>query len=300
MREAENIWRGGTSEVPRGGGGGSQGEPRAIRLVKRTTQQLGIIIRRYRGILFGRLYQVRHPVSGTLSLELELTKQQRHLAPDVGVEVVISAHPATDDSAPRLSMRLAQSTAGASHADVARCVEGTLSLSKAMFQVATTRSHLADTMAHLRALPERRGPVLRSRPFIRRARRSLRRAWRNSGTAATVALALVGAVLAGSYLVPPPEMPPSPMPEWSGGVPAGWMVPVSMAPVRLALDLPPRPFPDQKTRNCDEDQAEVKINGGCWVGTDRAPPCGEKMYEHKGKCYRPVGKEKEPARAFMR
>ncbi|NVJ13120.1 hypothetical protein [Myxococcus sp. AM010] len=293
MREAENIWRGGTSD--------------RVRAVTRSTngrfrQRLDIIIRRYRGSLLGRMYQVRHATSGEPSLDLELTERQQQFHPDVGLELHISAHPASTLAPPRVRLRV-HAPDGASDADVARNLEGTLATAKAMVQTACTRSALADTMAHLRSPPRRRGPVLRSRRWLRRVRRAARRTWRSAGSATTVALALVAAALVGVYMVPPPpsQPPQTERSDWSGGKPPGWMVPVStLDTLVLARDMPPRPFEGQKTKKCDPDQAEVSINGGCWVATDRTAPCGDKMYEHKGKCYRPVGKPNEPLRSISR
>ncbi|QDF05001.1 hypothetical protein [Myxococcus xanthus] len=291
MREAENIWRGGTSDRARAATRRTNG---------RLRQQLDIIIRRYRGALLGRLYQVRHATSGEPSLDLELTERQQQFHPDVGLELHISAHPASTLAPPRFSLRV-HAPDGASDADVARNLEGTLALTKAMVQTACTRSNLADTMAHLRAPARRRSPVLRSRRWLRRVRRAARRTWRSAGSATTVALALVAAALVGVYMVPPPPSPPPQLErsDWSGGKPPGWMVPVStLDTIVLARDMPPRPFEGQKTKNCDKEVAEVFINGGCWVETSKKAPCGDKMYDHKGKCYRPVGKPDEPLRSI--
>lgn len=294
MREAENIWRGGPSP---------KGRALARSNVRRIREKLDFVIRRYRGALIGRLYQVRHVTSGEPSLALELTERQHRDHPDVGLELHISTHPATPLSPPRLSLRLSHASADATDADVARCMEGTLALTKAMVQTACTRSNLADTMTHLRSPPRRRSPVLRSRRWLRRVRRAARRTWRNAGSATTVALALVAAALVGVYMMPPPPSPPPQLErsDWSGGKPPGWMVPVStLDTLALARDMPPQPFEGQKTKNCDKEVAEVFINGGCWVETSKKAPCGDKMYDHKGKCYRPVGKPDEPLRSISR
>ncbi|NVJ05217.1 hypothetical protein HUW63_08200 [Myxococcus sp. AM001] len=290
MREAENIWRGGTSD--------------RVRAVTRSTngrfrQRLDIIIRRYRGSLLGRMYQVRHATSGEPSLDLELTERQQQFHPDVGLELHISAHPSSALAPPRFSLRV-HAPDGASDADVARNLEGTLALTKAMVQTACTRSNLADTMAHLRSPPRRRGPVLRSRRWLRRVRRAVRRTWRSAGSATTVALALVAAALVGVYLVPPPPPEPLPSTVHTAAGPTGGFVLAAMTNDALlfALDLPPRPFEGQKTRKCDPDQGEVFINGGCWVALEKKAPCGDKLYEHKGKCFRPAAKPTETPRSI--
>ncbi|NOJ79905.1 hypothetical protein [Myxococcus xanthus] len=290
MREAENIWRGGTSD-----------RARAVTRsnARRLRQQLDIIIRRYRGSLLGRLYQVRHATSGEPSLDLELTERQHQYQPDVGLELHISAHPASTLAPPRFSLRV-HAPDGASDADVARNLEGTLALTKAMVQTACTRSNLADTMTHLRSPPRRRGPVLRSRRWLRRVRRAARRTWRSAGSATTVALALVAAALVGVYMVPPPPPEPPPGSVQTAAGPAGGFVLAAMTSDTLlfALELPSRPFEGQKTRACDPDQGEVFINGGCWVALEKKAPCGDKLYEHKGKCFRPAAKPAEAPRSI--
>lgn len=293
VREAENIWRGGASPT---------GRASTRSNVRRIREKLDFVVRRYRGSLLGRLYQVRHATSGEPSLALELTERQHRDHPDVGLELLISAHPATPLSPPRLSLRLSHASSDATDADVARCMEGTLALTKAMVQTACTRSNLADTMAHLRSPPRRRSPVLRSRRWLRRVRRAARRTWRSTGSATTVALALVAAALAGVFLVPPPPPAPSPAPVQTAAGPTGGFVLAAMTNDALlfALDLPPRPFEGQKTRKCDPDQGEVFINGGCWVELKKEAPCGDKLYEHKGKCFRPAAKPTESPRSISR
>ncbi|WAM28503.1 hypothetical protein [Myxococcus sp. NMCA1] len=242
---------------------------------------------------------MRHATTGEPSLELELTERQQQFHPDVGLEVHITASPASTVAPPRFSLRV-HATDGASDADVARNLEGTLALTKAMVQTACTRSSLADTMAHLRSPPRRRGPVLRSRRWLRKVRRAARRTWRSTGSATTAALALVAAALVGGILVPPPphEAPPGPAQTAAG--PTGGFVLAAMTndALMFALELPPRPFEGQKTRKCDPDQGEVFINGGCWVELKKEAPCGDKLYEHKRKCYRPAAKPTEATRSI--
>lgn len=60
------------------------------------------------------------------------------------------------------------------------------------------------------------------------------------------------------------------------------------------LPVPATPRPDQETR-CDADAAEVNINGGCYIATDKRPPCPSRQYEHGGKCWVAVGKRGRPA-----
>lgn len=45
----------------------------------------------------------------------------------------------------------------------------------------------------------------------------------------------------------------------------------------------------KKAADCDPDRAQVAIDGGCWVKTDKPPPCPKgKLWEHEGKCWFPV------------
>jgi hypothetical protein len=50
----------------------------------------------------------------------------------------------------------------------------------------------------------------------------------------------------------------------------------------------PSPGPNQKTE-CDSERSEVRLNGGCWVKTEKPPPCPPgKQWEHEGRCWLPV------------
>lgn len=45
----------------------------------------------------------------------------------------------------------------------------------------------------------------------------------------------------------------------------------------------------KRAADCDPDRAQVVIDGGCWVKTDKPPPCPKgKLWEHEGKCWFPV------------
>jgi hypothetical protein len=57
----------------------------------------------------------------------------------------------------------------------------------------------------------------------------------------------------------------------------------------------PNPGPNQKRSGECEEDVEVEINGGCWLATDKVPPCPAKkggwvFYAHEGKCWVPVAK----------
>ncbi|NBD09282.1 hypothetical protein [Corallococcus silvisoli] len=90
-----------------------------------------------------------------------------------------------------------------------------------------------------------------------------------------------------------PHRAPEMSPDGGGNQPAGGLVflaSTSDAP-EMSLEVPKRPFKGQKTKDCDTDASEQFINGGCWVETSKKAPCGDKQYEYRGKCYRPIGQE---------
>lgn len=105
-----------------------------------------------------------------------------------------------------------------------------------------------------------------------------------------------GAVVLGAlavWLVPSqlqsPGLPlPAPVPQVPLQTASVGAVPHVLASVTVGR-LPP-PGPNQKrSGQCDEEQAQVELNGGCWVATERPPPCPRgKLWEHEGKCWTPV------------
>ncbi len=58
--------------------------------------------------------------------------------------------------------------------------------------------------------------------------------------------------------------------------------------------VPDHPFKDQKTPPCDRDLRESELNGGCWQKVDRTAPCGPKLFEHQGSCYRWIKRAERP------
>jgi hypothetical protein len=62
----------------------------------------------------------------------------------------------------------------------------------------------------------------------------------------------------------------------------------STALASIAFPMPAKPYSDQAKPPCRPQQAEVEINGGCWVETTKRPPC-ENTFEYKGRCYVVVG-----------
>lgn len=70
--------------------------------------------------------------------------------------------------------------------------------------------------------------------------------------------------------------------------------------MRGTLGTLPKPAENQKKAGECVKGVEVEINGGCWMATDKAPPCpaptgGWMFYAHEGKCYVPVGHTARPA-----
>ncbi|CAM4466720.1 hypothetical protein COEX109129_29250 [Corallococcus exiguus] len=283
MRQAENIWRGPGSVSLRGGGSSTKASRAGSR-----ERPLDIIIRRYRRILLGRLYQVRDAKTGATSLDLHATGRRPDFHPDVDMDMVVSARAATEGAPSSLRVRLANVSEDASDADVARVAEGALSIAKAMVQSTCTRSELAATMAHLRAPARPRGPILRSRRHWRRARRVLARVWTNTLKSGYVSVVLAGAAILGSIMMPSGALEPTP--TRPPHVPIGLVLAASTpdAP-EMSIEVPKRPLKGQKTKDCDPDASERLINGACWVETSKQAPCGDKQFEHKGKCYRAAG-----------
>lgn len=62
----------------------------------------------------------------------------------------------------------------------------------------------------------------------------------------------------------------------------------------LSPVLPERPHPWQKRPPCDQDAVEEEIQGACYGRMDRSPPCGPKLVEHRGKCYRTIARNVPP------
>jgi hypothetical protein len=106
-------------------------------------------------------------------------------------------------------------------------------------------------------------------------------------------MALAAFTVIGALTVPmqkpatptPPMEPAVPLQEWTTAD-AGAMA-FRMVPGKI-----PAPGPNQ-LRACDPERSEVLINGGCWVKTDKKPPCPRgKQWEHEGACYLPVAEAK--------
>jgi hypothetical protein len=64
--------------------------------------------------------------------------------------------------------------------------------------------------------------------------------------------------------------------------------------------VPEKPEAWQKQGGCSREDGEERINGACYVRLALEPPCGRLNYEHKGACYRPVGKPPRPDSSMWR
>lgn len=69
------------------------------------------------------------------------------------------------------------------------------------------------------------------------------------------------------------------------------MIPFDL--LRGTLGTLPAPAPNQRKAGQCVAGFEVEINGGCWMATDKTPPCPEPragwvFYAHEGKCWVPV------------
>lgn len=108
-------------------------------------------------------------------------------------------------------------------------------------------------------------------------------------------LGLAGALMfALVMLVAPSPRPPPPLPSpLEAPVPLLEYTPTADAgPVRRSVlgKLPPPAANQRKSGQCDPEQAQVELNGGCWVQTTTPPPCPlGKQWEHEGRCWLPVG-----------
>lgn len=107
--------------------------------------------------------------------------------------------------------------------------------------------------------------------------------------ASLVAAALVFAVVPGRRAAPSePELDaPVPMQEATPTADAGPII-------HIVLGKLPPPGPNQlRSGQCDPEQAQVEINGGCWLKTEKPPPCPRgKLWEHEGRCWIPVAQAK--------
>jgi hypothetical protein len=96
-----------------------------------------------------------------------------------------------------------------------------------------------------------------------------------------LAIWLVPAQLSEHTLPRPAPVPQVPLQASSVGA-----VPQVIASV-MQGGLPP-PGPNQKTaEDCNPDHFEVH-NGGCWLATEKKPPCPRGQWEHEKRCWFPV------------
>lgn len=58
--------------------------------------------------------------------------------------------------------------------------------------------------------------------------------------------------------------------------------------------MPEAPLAWQKRPPCDVDMGETAVNGACYIVIGRSPPCGPKLIEYRGLCYRAIAKAKTP------
>lgn len=86
--------------------------------------------------------------------------------------------------------------------------------------------------------------------------------------------------LEGPAPLPGPQVP---LQTWAAGAAPGQLL-SAVAPGTL-----PSPLQNQKTSKCDADLGEQMLRGGCWMPTDKKPPCpAGKLWEYKDRCWRPI------------
>lgn len=72
----------------------------------------------------------------------------------------------------------------------------------------------------------------------------------------------------------------------------------------MSTPIPKTPSDNWRRPPCGE--VEVEINGACWVlpaypdGGVPAPPCPRNLWEHKGRCWKPVGRVERPGTTIRR
>lgn len=256
------------------------------------------------GKLLGRLHVARHAVRGTSGLVAVLTGRQRRDWPRLRWVVRLTSSPQAAQHPPHYALEVEQAPSGTSEADAARELERMLGYLKNVVQVAVAPGSRSEMMSQLTSEARPRGPVRRARPTARRAVRTLRRAWRRVAPGAAVVASLTAVALL--WVLVAPRIQATPVAQLQEGTGGGGMVggfvlaAADMDGTLLALEMPKRPFPGQKVKDCDPDASEVQLYGGCWVETSRRAPCGDKLYERNGKCYRPAGKPQETPRAISR
>jgi len=72
----------------------------------------------------------------------------------------------------------------------------------------------------------------------------------------------------------------------------------------MSTPVPKVPFLNWKRPPCDDP--EIEHNGACWILPARAdggipsPPCPASLWEWKGRCWKPVGKDSRPPTSLGR
>jgi hypothetical protein len=108
---------------------------------------------------------------------------------------------------------------------------------------------------------------------------------------------LAAAAAPGLYQLSRPEPVYEPQPAPLRHTPAAIPFDLMRASYRSAL---PKPAVNQKRAGECVEGVEVELNGGCWMATDKTPPCpapkgGWVFYAHEGKCWVPVAHTPRPA-----
>src|SRR5262249_36454708 len=62
----------------------------------------------------------------------------------------------------------------------------------------------------------------------------------------------------------------------------------------LDQPIPVKRLPGQKAAPCDTEDAQVEINGNCWLRVaDVKPPC-RRFFRHGDSCYAPIAAPRKP------
>lgn len=309
MRAGVNNRAGGTSDGARGGGRGEQRGPRDTE--GRQTDRVGPYrLSRCieRGTQQGDLYLARDMHTGEAALVARPVLDEGELLPTTPLEV-LDQYPS---ASVEVSLKSSDSPAYRAvvirvplSASPAKLNEELTAVAEDMPKMMERALERPDVRDHLLSPPLTRAQRLRGRArrHVVRARQLAARRWKDVALAAAVAGFL-------GLLWQRPEPAPVAEPEvvvaasTSDSAPAALgntvaetaldeldvepAMPLfeSSGAMRIALDMPKKPFKGQKRPPCKQDQDELV--GGCWVAVKKAPPCGDSFYEHEGTCYAPM------------
>ncbi|WP_148712875.1 hypothetical protein [Corallococcus sp. AB030] len=294
MRKPMNTGQGGTSQRARGGGGASSGARAADNGWE--TGRVGPFVVKQRvahDTEHGDVYLASNGHTGHAALGVRPTADQV----DGDSPCSWSARVESLNGQAFVEVLTIQAPASVSPADVCEEIAVTLGdLSNVVDQVRRKPVVLDHLMAP--PVPRWRRQIGRARRRLASVRLFIAAQWKNAALVGlTASLLLAVGVRQGPST---PEKPKSAMPEperavLTTGIAETSLSEIDVTPpvpvygldqmVRIALDMPGKPFKGQRRPPCKKNQEE--IIGACWVAVKQAPPCGDDYFEHKSVCYAP-------------